>query len=208
VAEFAGTSTAAAAETVEAALTPSPTFIPPPVSEATTEPATALVPSATETGSLVIPPGGVESGPLFPGGVIDDLLVGADPVTVVLPIAAIAGIAAATAAAIGNSGSWPGTSVAVTNARLLPTAMSDAAARLESAGTAVTRAGSGLADAIAHPVRDGFDRAVSRPLFSEDSEGLRDARLLAQIGIVLGTIYVAFLTVWFWATRVRWNLRA
>ena len=24
-----------------------------------------------------------------------------------------------------------------------------------------------------------------------------------QIGIVLGTIYLAFLTVWFWATRVR-----
>ena len=24
-----------------------------------------------------------------------------------------------------------------------------------------------------------------------------------QIGIVLGTVYVAFLTVWFWATRVR-----
>jgi hypothetical protein len=31
--------------------------------------------------------------------------------------------------------------------------------------------------------------------------------LLARIGIVLGTIYLAFLTLWFWLTRVRWNVR-
>ena len=31
---------------------------------------------------------------------------------------------------------------------------------------------------------------------------------MAQIGIVLGTIYMAFLTIWFWATRVRWSARA
>jgi len=41
----------------------------------------------------------------------------------------------------------------------------------------------------------------------EDGDGLRDSRLLAQLGIVLGMVYLAFLTVWFWATRLRWNPR-
>ena len=51
-------------------------------------------------------------------------------------------------------------------------------------------------------IRDGFEQVVARN-GDEDAEGLRDARLLMQIGIVLGTVYLAFLTVWFWATRMR-----
>ena len=34
-----------------------------------------------------------------------------------------------------------------------------------------------------------------------------DGDLLLKLGVVLGTVYVAFLTVWFWATRLRWNPR-
>jgi len=30
---------------------------------------------------------------------------------------------------------------------------------------------------------------------------LRDARLMTQIGMVFGLVYVGFLTIWFWATR-------
>jgi hypothetical protein len=167
-----------------------------------------LLPSAAETSSLVVPAtDDLGSTTLLPG-VIDEILAGGDPVAGLLPIAAVAGMAVAVTAAIGRGASSSATSLAVTNVRLLPsvvgasldragTAMSDVATKLDSAGTAV-----------AHPIREGFDRAVSRPVFSEDSEGLRDARLLAQLGIVLGTIYVAFLTVWFWATRLRWNPRA
>jgi hypothetical protein len=29
-----------------------------------------------------------------------------------------------------------------------------------------------------------------------------------QLGMLLGVVYLAFLSVWFWATRVRWNQRA
>ena len=29
-----------------------------------------------------------------------------------------------------------------------------------------------------------------------------------QVGMVLGTVYLAFLTVWFWATRLRWSPRS
>jgi hypothetical protein len=34
-----------------------------------------------------------------------------------------------------------------------------------------------------------------------------DSRLVMQIGMLLGVVYLAFLTVWFWATRLRWNPR-
>jgi hypothetical protein len=29
-----------------------------------------------------------------------------------------------------------------------------------------------------------------------------------QVAMLLGLAYVAFLTVWFWGTRVRWNGRS
>jgi hypothetical protein len=41
-----------------------------------------------------------------------------------------------------------------------------------------------------------------------DEDGADDARLIAQIGIVLATVYASFLTAWFWATRLRWNPRS
>lgn len=39
-------------------------------------------------------------------------------------------------------------------------------------------------------------------------DGQDDVRLMTQIGTVLGLVYAAFLTVWFWATRARWNPRS
>jgi hypothetical protein len=61
----------------------------------------------------------------------------------------------------------------------------------------------GVAEDIANDIRDGFLRGVSG---SED-DGASDTRLLMQIGMLLGSAYLAFLTVWFWATRLRWNPR-
>ncbi|MGH2922233.1 MAG: hypothetical protein ACRDKU_09225 [Gaiellaceae bacterium] len=37
----------------------------------------------------------------------------------------------------------------------------------------------------------------------DDTENLRDTRLLLKIGLLLGMAYLVFLTLWFWATRVR-----
>ena len=37
----------------------------------------------------------------------------------------------------------------------------------------------------------------------EVTDGFNDTRLMVQIGMALGVVYVAFLSVWFWATRVR-----
>jgi uncharacterized protein YoxC len=58
---------------------------------------------------------------------------------------------------------------------------------------------------LAQAVRDGFRRGAGR-LGTED-DGIGDTRLFMQIGMLLGTVYLAFLTVWFWATRLRWNPR-
>jgi hypothetical protein len=37
----------------------------------------------------------------------------------------------------------------------------------------------------------------------ENPENLRDTRLMTKIGLLLGMGYLLFLTVWFWATRIR-----
>jgi hypothetical protein len=62
----------------------------------------------------------------------------------------------------------------------------------------------GIAEDVANDIRDGFLRGVTG---SADDDGASDTRLLMQIGMLLGTVYLAFLTVWFWATRLRWNPR-
>jgi hypothetical protein len=62
----------------------------------------------------------------------------------------------------------------------------------------------GIAEDVANDIRDGFLRGATG---SADDDGASDTRLLMQIGMLLGTVYLAFLTVWFWATRLRWNPR-
>jgi len=66
-------------------------------------------------------------------------------------------------------------------------------------GTAATELGS--------TVRDGFLRGAGRIGDGADDEAI-DTRLLMQVGMLLGTVYLAFLTVWFWATRLRWSPRS
>ena len=137
-----------------------------------------------------------------------------------LPFAAALGIASLTAVSIARGACSPGAAVMFTNVRLVPCLVGSAVERSAMVGSqAVSRLGSNgmtaaqatagkrvavpaIVGTIIDPIRDGFERAVARP-GAEDAERLRDARLLMQLGIVLGTIYLAFLTVWFWATRVR-----
>jgi hypothetical protein len=58
-----------------------------------------------------------------------------------------------------------------------------------------------MRDAI-EAVRDGFAQATG-DVSDDVGEGLRDSRLMMQIGMLLGCVYVAFLSIWFWATRLR-----
>jgi hypothetical protein len=55
---------------------------------------------------------------------------------------------------------------------------------------------------LAQSFRDGFEDAIvggNRDV----GEALGDSRLMIQIGMALGFVYAAFLSVWFWATRLR-----
>jgi hypothetical protein len=56
----------------------------------------------------------------------------------------------------------------------------------------------GALEGAAESIRDGFGRTIE----GRGSEGLSDSRLFVQIGMALGFVYLAFLTFWFWATRV------
>jgi hypothetical protein len=50
--------------------------------------------------------------------------------------------------------------------------------------------------------RDGFAQVIAEERH-DVGEGLRDSRLMLQLGMLLGFVYVGFLSVWFWATRLR-----
>ena len=55
---------------------------------------------------------------------------------------------------------------------------------------------------LAQSFRDGFEDAVGGGN-REIGDDLGDSRLMIQIGMALGFLYAAFLSVWFWATRLR-----
>jgi hypothetical protein len=50
--------------------------------------------------------------------------------------------------------------------------------------------------------RDGFEQAIAGER-QDVGDDLRDSRLMLQIGMLLGFVYVGFLSIWFWATRLR-----
>jgi hypothetical protein len=111
-----------------------------------------------------------------------------------------------------------------TNVRLLPCVVEDAVRRSAAAAAegvsrslpARTRGAWNGGRGTTNPAvetrgavqsfRDGFDRVVSKDAPEELGES-GSARLLAQLGVVLGFVYLSFLTLWFWATRLRWNPR-
>jgi hypothetical protein len=55
---------------------------------------------------------------------------------------------------------------------------------------------------LAQSFRDGFEDALGGGN-REIGDALGDSRLMIQIGMALGFLYAAFLSVWFWATRLR-----
>jgi hypothetical protein len=60
------------------------------------------------------------------------------------------------------------------------------------------------ADGFVRSFRDGLSRGANGGSLADDAgEGASDSRLMMQIGMLLGIAYLGFLTVWFWATRLR-----
>jgi hypothetical protein len=72
------------------------------------------------------------------------------------------------------------------------------AAKAEMAARAVIAPKAARA-AIVRPLRRALPTLPRPP----SGEPLTDTRRLVQIGLLLGMVYVAFLTFWFWVTRVR-----
>jgi hypothetical protein len=68
--------------------------------------------------------------------------------------------------------------------------------------TATTARVVDVIEKLMDPVRGGFNEVV-RDAPDGSTDGLSDSRLMTQIGMLFGFVYLGFLTVWFWATRVR-----
>ena len=71
----------------------------------------------------------------------------------------------------------------------------------EGTSSAAGRAQEALETALGS-FRDGFERAIGDER-DDIGEAFRDSRLMMQIGMLLGIVYLGFLSVWFWATRLR-----
>ena len=70
----------------------------------------------------------------------------------------------------------------------------------EARDAKVTALSAGREASFLGPLREGFGRRSSTAATIAE-EGLSDSRLMVQIGVLLGFVYLGFLTVWFWATR-------
>jgi hypothetical protein len=201
-----------------AALPPTDTLIPigdliaPPI----VPPGTILSPIDAVTASTPPDLGAATTpDPIVSLGGATDALSGLD-LNEILPMAGSLGIAALGTAVIVRGVLSPSPSILFTNVRLLPWYVNATVHQSTAAATSiVSRVGDDVAAVNQRfgggglsvgSLRDGIERAVRRTPFPVGDEA-RDGRLIAQIGIVLGTIYMAFLTLWFWATRLRWNPR-
>jgi hypothetical protein len=147
------------------------------------------------------------------------------PAARVLVSAAIISSVVGASAAAGEKGGMR--RLAFVNAQLIPCLLKASVQQhLETISTALSRTGghaaatggarsAGRGESSASPTRvqrlldevaQGFNDVVDGAVPDVVTEGggrsaLRDARLMTQIGMVFGLVYVGFLTLWFWATR-------
>jgi hypothetical protein len=145
---------------------------------------------------------------------------------VIVTAAVVSAVIGAQAASGGGGGAR---TLAFTNARLLPCLVKASVERqIETLTLAVSRGGGASAAALRSSVvglraggsasADGHGFPSIQDLFDQVSDGfhdvvsdlprdaaddLKDSRLMTQIGMLFGFVYLGFLTVWFWATRVR-----
>jgi hypothetical protein len=164
----------------------------------------------TETGDTVAGGGGILDAIPFGG---PDLLAGAEEVVI---LSAIAVAATSVAFAIRPS-AVANAEFFLANARQIPAMCGSVTRQVSAAAAGSARLAAFGADAVVDGVRakaedfteavsEGFRRQVDRGT-SGIGDDADDIRLLMQIGMLLGAAYVAFLTVWFWATRLRWSPR-
>ncbi len=107
--------------------------------------------------------------------------------------------------ALNVAGGGPGAAADSDAAGLLGTASGTRGTSAEGTADPATRIRDAFENALGS-FRDGFEQAI-RDERDDIGEGLRDSRLMLQIGMLLGFVYLGFLSVWFWATRVRGESR-
>jgi hypothetical protein len=104
----------------------------------------------------------------------------------------------AIAAALSTRGTETALQVAVSPAIAPP---QGAVAKASANPTAVAQSGGGSLTRFGASFREGFGNAVEGN--REIGDAGADSRLLIQLGMGLGCVYAAFLSVWFWVTRMR-----
>ena len=109
-----------------------------------------------------------------------------------------------TASGAGGASGGSGVTTAAGAANLLSATDTRGAAAEGTAGAA-ERAHDALQNAL-ESLRDGFERTIVDEQ-DDGGEAFHDSRLMMQIGMMLGFVYLGFLSVWFWATRVRGSSR-
>jgi hypothetical protein len=126
-----------------------------------------------------------------------------------LPVLGLAGVA--TVMAIGRGICTPSASLLFANVRLLPcyatattqSVVSSTVARVTPSQERDARVVPSIRDSLGK-IAEGIDRVIERP-GGDGTATPTGSNLLVRVGTVLGLIYVGFLTVWFWATRLRWR---
>ena len=171
------------------------------------------------------------------GDSVLDIIAQAGQDTRLVASAAVLTLAGAALLGPRAGGSGADARMAFTNVRLLPCLLKEQASRQLTAltgtlapiaapaasglGTGVGASGPAISPdsgsvkaeretgglrGLMYEFSEGLSRATRDA--GEAPDGLNDNRLAVQVGMLLGVVYLAFLSVWFWATRVRWNQRA
>jgi hypothetical protein len=138
------------------------------------------------------------------------------PAVRVVASAAIVSSVVGASAAAGEKGGMR--RLAFVNARLIPCLFkASVEQQLEAISSTLSRGGLGGAPAnldassrvqrVLGEVSEGFRDAVDgRPdvvVDGDGGDGIKDSRLMTQVGMLIGLVYVGFLSLWFWVTRRR-----
>ena len=106
------------------------------------------------------------------------------------------------AAGLGRRGPEAAAQVAVPPA-MVPPQGAAAEASAMNLPVVAERVGSGAPTGFGASFHEGFEQGVRGN--REVTDAVADRRLLIQLGMGLGYVYAMFLSVWFWATRLRRN---
>jgi hypothetical protein len=105
------------------------------------------------------------------------------------------------AAALGRRGPDAAAQIAASPAMVPPQGVAAEAPTLTPLAVGESVGSDGILTRFRGSVHEGFEQGVRGGRQTTDT--VADSRVLIQLGMGLGSVYAIFLTVWFWATRLR-----